>query len=94
MKGAGDGSVNLEDIVMPYLTPLADFRNAIREQARSLKATEILKLCDQLRDETLPNLGVRLEDREGLFARFFYQRHSFLINSPFRKTIRTKACRS
>lgn len=64
MKGSGDGG-NLEDIVMPYLTPLADFRNAIREQARSLKATEMLKLCDQLRDEVLPNLGVRLEDREG-----------------------------
>ncbi|XP_063710173.1 cysteine--tRNA ligase, cytoplasmic [Culicoides brevitarsis] len=63
MKGSSDG--NLEDIVMPYLTPLAEFRNAIREHARTLKATEILKLCDQLRDETLPNLGVRLEDREG-----------------------------
>lgn len=56
---------NLEEIVMPYLTPLADFRNSIREQARVLKATEILKLCDQLRDDVLPNLGVRLEDREG-----------------------------
>ena len=29
-----------------------------------LTATEILKLCDNLRDEVLPDLGVRLEDRE------------------------------
>uniref|UniRef100_A0A336KAQ1 Cysteine--tRNA ligase, cytoplasmic n=1 Tax=Culicoides sonorensis TaxID=179676 RepID=A0A336KAQ1_CULSO len=65
IKGSGDAAGNLEDIVLPYLTPLAEFRNAIREQARTLKATEILKLCDQLRDEVLPNLGVRLEDREG-----------------------------
>ena len=26
---------------------------------------EILTLCDQIRDDVLPNLGVRLEDREG-----------------------------
>ena len=50
---------------MPYLTALSDFRNSVREQARTLKATDILKLCDQLRDDILPNLGVRLEDREG-----------------------------
>ena len=34
-----------------------------------LTATEILKLCDLLRDEALPDLGVRLEDREGEAAR-------------------------
>lgn len=50
---------------MPYLTALSQFRDAVRENARDLKATDILKLCDQLRDEVLPNLGVRLEDREG-----------------------------
>lgn len=50
---------------MPYLSALADFRNSIREEARSLQATDILKLCDNLRDDILPNLGVRLEDRDG-----------------------------
>ena len=29
-----------------------------------LQATEILTECDRLRDEVLPNLGVRLEDKE------------------------------
>lgn len=82
MKGAGDGSGNLEDIVMPYLTPLADFRNAIREHARSLKATEMLKLCDQLRDEILPNLGVRLEDREGKAS--FLSIHNSLLHFFFK----------
>lgn len=57
--------MQLETTVMPYLTTLADFRSSIREHARTLKATEILKLCDTLRDELLPNLGVRLEDRDG-----------------------------
>uniref|UniRef100_A0A182R5E9 Cysteine--tRNA ligase, cytoplasmic n=1 Tax=Anopheles funestus TaxID=62324 RepID=A0A182R5E9_ANOFN len=62
----GDGTAgDLEQTVMPYLQALAEFRNAVREQARGLKATEILQLCDQLRDDVLPGLGVRLEDREG-----------------------------
>ena len=29
-------------------------------------AHEILKLCDQVRDDVLPNLGVRLEDQDGM----------------------------
>jgi cysteinyl-tRNA synthetase len=31
----------------------------------TLTATDILKLCDEVRDDVLPNLGVRLEDHEG-----------------------------
>lgn len=27
--------------------------------------TSVLKICDSLRDDVLPNLGVRLEDKEG-----------------------------
>ena len=30
-----------------------------------VKATDILAECDKLRDITLPDLGVRLEDKEG-----------------------------
>lgn len=30
-----------------------------------LPVTELLKLCDELRDDILPELGVRLEDRDG-----------------------------
>ncbi|XP_050080247.1 cysteine--tRNA ligase, cytoplasmic [Anopheles maculipalpis] len=64
--GEGAGMTgDLEQTVMPYLQALAEFRNAVREQARGIKATEILQLCDQLRDDVLPGLGVRLEDREG-----------------------------
>lgn len=48
---------------MPYLTILAEFRDKVRIQARTLKAQEILKECDYLRDETLTTAGVRLEDR-------------------------------
>jgi cysteinyl-tRNA synthetase len=49
---------------MPYLKILADFRENVRAEARTLKAGSILKECDLLRDEVLPNVGVRLEDKE------------------------------
>lgn len=54
----------IEEIAMPYLSILAEFRDKVRNQARNLKATEILKECDHIRDEILPNVGVRLEDKE------------------------------
>uniref|UniRef100_A0A6M2DE76 Cysteine--tRNA ligase, cytoplasmic n=1 Tax=Xenopsylla cheopis TaxID=163159 RepID=A0A6M2DE76_XENCH len=57
--------VDLESTIMPYLTALAEFRDNVRDEAKSLKAIKLLQLCDQLRDATLPELGVRLEDREG-----------------------------
>jgi len=59
--GAG---ADLETLVLPYLTSFAEFRDNVRKSAREIKATEILTECDRLRDETLPNLGVRLEDKE------------------------------
>lgn len=57
---------------MPYLTIMAEFRDNVRNNARVLKATEILTECDRVRDEILPNVGVRLEDREGKQAFYFY----------------------
>lgn len=59
------GNSDMEQTMLPYLEALAEFRNSVRDIARTQKCTEILKLCDQLRDDVLPNLGVRLEDREG-----------------------------
>jgi len=51
---------------MPYLSALAEFRDGVRSLAREKKdPKEILKLSDILRDDVLPELGVRLEDREG-----------------------------
>ena len=56
-------SIQVEETVMPYLSAMADFRDDVRKAARELKAVEILQKCDRLRDDTLPNLGVRLEDK-------------------------------
>ena len=59
-------SDNHEDIALPYVQLLADFREQVRNIARQEKVNTILKLCDELRDTDLPNLGVKLEDQEGL----------------------------
>ncbi|XP_072320844.1 cysteine--tRNA ligase, cytoplasmic isoform X2 [Eucyclogobius newberryi] len=64
--GGQSQNVDLEATVMPYLAVLSDFREGVRKIAREQKVTELLRLCDVVRDDTLPELGVRLEDHEGL----------------------------
>ncbi|XP_045039276.2 cysteine--tRNA ligase, cytoplasmic isoform X2 [Desmodus rotundus] len=64
--GGPAGSQNLESTVMPYLQVLSDFREGVRKIARDKKVPEVLQLSDALRDDVLPELGVRLEDHEGL----------------------------
>ncbi|XP_007535925.2 cysteine--tRNA ligase, cytoplasmic [Erinaceus europaeus] len=63
--GPGTGQ-NLEATVMPYLQALSEFREGVRRIAREKRVPEVLQLCDTLRDDVLPELGVRLEDHEGL----------------------------
>lgn len=55
-------NLSVEKVVMPYLEILANFRQKVRNQAKTLKANDILDECDVLRDDILPNVGVRLED--------------------------------
>ena len=58
---AGDG----EKLLLPFLDMFADFREEARQCAFTL-----LKSCDLLRDEVLPDQGVRLEDKQGCFLSF------------------------
>ncbi|OWF41686.1 Cysteine--tRNA ligase, cytoplasmic [Mizuhopecten yessoensis] len=60
----GAASTDLEETVMPYLQSFAQFRDDVRKVSREQKVFDILKICDQVRDDTLPNLGVRLEDHD------------------------------
>lgn len=57
-----DFIIKVEQAVMPYLEILANFREKVRNHAKTLKASTILEECDTLRDDILPNIGVRLED--------------------------------
>ena len=56
-------SINVEDVAMPYVQAFSDFRDGVRTIAISVKNKEILTLCDQVRNDVLPELGVRLEDK-------------------------------
>lgn len=58
----GEGTAGL-DAVAKYLDAFSTFRDEVRSIARSKGDRDILKSCDQVRDETLVALGVRLEDR-------------------------------
>ncbi|XP_061622197.1 cysteine--tRNA ligase, cytoplasmic isoform X2 [Phyllopteryx taeniolatus] len=64
--GGQGQDVDLESTVMPYLSVLSEFREQVRKIARQQEVQELLVLCDDVRDITLPELGVRLEDHEGL----------------------------
>ncbi|KAL9922789.1 cysteine--tRNA ligase, cytoplasmic isoform 1-T2 [Glossina fuscipes fuscipes] len=69
VRDLSSGHIDVESTVLPYVEAAAEFRKQIRVQAKTLKALEILKLCDELRDNVLPQLGVRLEDKdEGGYA--------------------------
>jgi len=70
MSSVGGSSevVDTEKILNPYLKALATFRSQIRSAAIEKKdLSEFLRLCDEIRDDVLPPLGVRIED-SGLTA--------------------------
>uniref|UniRef100_A0A8C6T3B8 Cysteine--tRNA ligase, cytoplasmic n=1 Tax=Neogobius melanostomus TaxID=47308 RepID=A0A8C6T3B8_9GOBI len=77
--GGQGQNVDLESTVMPYLSVLSDFREGVRKIAREQKVTELLELCDVVRDDTLPELGVRLEDHEG--ALYFQHEYNQLYST-------------
>jgi cysteinyl-tRNA synthetase len=62
-------TVDVEEVILPYIEVLSEFRENVRSTAKSITDTSvkssILKTCDEIRDDKLPNLGVRLEDHEG-----------------------------
>jgi len=58
------GATKREEVVMPFLDVLAQFREDVRMVAQEERATKILQLCDELRDDRLLEVGVRLEDQQ------------------------------
>lgn len=62
--GASAGA-NREQVLEPVLDALMNFRTQVRAQARNKDVTGVLQECDKFRDEILPALGIRLEDKDG-----------------------------
>eukprot|EP01135_Chromosphaera_perkinsii_P001142 Nk52_evm92s158 gene=Nk52_evmTU92s158 len=66
--GSADAGGNKDEVVMPFLEAFSTFRDEVRDISRTCKNFEMLNLCDKVRDDILPELGVKLEDREGAKA--------------------------
>jgi len=54
-----------EEILTPVLDVFTGFRDKVRAAARTKDIAMVLNECDQVRDETLPPLGIRMEDTSG-----------------------------
>lgn len=60
------GSASREEALAPVLDAFASFRDTIRSAARDGDPTKLMRACDDVRDNALKNVGVRLEDgKEG-----------------------------
>lgn len=63
-QAEGDASgANREEVLAPVVDAFATFRDQVRAAARAGDVSALLNLCDSVRDDVLPGLGVRLEDR-------------------------------
>ncbi|OBZ70920.1 putative cysteine--tRNA ligase [Grifola frondosa] len=65
--GEAEGSINREEILMPYLRTLSAFRDGVRKLAIAKEdgaLKDILTLSDKLRDVDLVPLGVALDDQD------------------------------
>lgn len=83
----GGPSTSTETVLMPYLTALAEFREKVRNIAREHKIAGILEECDRLRDEILPELGVRLEDRASQTCVKLVDRETILREQKQKKAV-------
>ena len=62
-EASADVGSGREEVLAPYLDALTKFRETIRVAAISGQTREILIAADDLRDNVLPELGVRMEDK-------------------------------
>ena len=59
-----DGGKNAEEILTPFINAITDFRGQVKDICITEKdVKKVLIECDKLRNDILPNLGVRIEDK-------------------------------
>lgn len=60
-----NGNVDKESLIFPYVKTLSSFRDQIRQLAinKDSSKSDILNLCDNIRDQDLVELGVSLDDQ-------------------------------
>jgi len=58
----GEGG-SKEEVIAPFVDAFVDFREKVRVAAKTKSSPgDLLKECDDVRDDTLANLGIRVED--------------------------------
>jgi len=62
-QNSASASAN-DDILSPILDALLTFRSSVRNGARNKDISQIMAQCDSFRDDVLPPLGIRLEDKD------------------------------
>lgn len=61
--GGEGGEVSREAVLGPVLDVLSEFRDSVRGCGRAGDTKGVLAACDHVREELLPAVGVRLEDK-------------------------------
>jgi len=56
-------SANQDQLVTELMNAMTKFRDTIKDKADSSDPKELFRVCDELRDDILPYLGIRLEDK-------------------------------
>ena len=67
---AGSGGEDRETVLAPVLDALTEFRERVRNAARTGDSAAVLQACDDVRDRLLPPAGVRIEDADQAGARW------------------------
>ena len=60
--GAEGGAASFEDTITPLMNALSKFRDDVKAAAGT-DAKSLFKISDELRDDILPFIGIRLEDK-------------------------------
>lgn len=61
-----DNSEPVDKIIAPYIDIISQFRDRIRQAVKSKEdSKKLLDICDEVRDDILPFVGIRLEDTNG-----------------------------
>ena len=60
---SGEAGGNVEDAITPVMNALSEFRDQVKAKAKD-GPKAMMDLSDQVRDDVLPYMGIKLEDRK------------------------------
>eukprot|EP00607_Mallomonas_marina_P002937 CAMPEP_0182429724 /NCGR_PEP_ID=MMETSP1167-20130531/32935_1 /TAXON_ID=2988 /ORGANISM="Mallomonas Sp, Strain CCMP3275" /LENGTH=473 /DNA_ID=CAMNT_0024613837 /DNA_START=463 /DNA_END=1885 /DNA_ORIENTATION=- len=63
LDSSEEGGANKEQVLTPVLDALTKFRETVRVSAIQGDNRSVLTACDDIRDNVLPDMGVRMEDK-------------------------------